>query len=665
MFLTAMYSLVLVHIGETIPSYFYDCVYQALLINYTATKIYLLIDDSLLKEVRHHISMFNLDTFFKNKFPHTNLVEIIPLSVLNQSLAENENYQDYLNVVKTFPCYSENTTFRDGFWVSTTTRFFYIEAFMKKFGVDNVFHIENDVTVYETFDEIVKRCKITDQDYCYMVQDAPGRVVPSVLYFPKLTCIQDMTKFISGTARIYAEKGLFVNDMEILGQYITKNTLPIFPNDNRLFFDGAAIGQYLGGVDHRNLLIDESKIQTVEQGLSREEMLLYNEFDNPSVGFINERSIMKPNNYNYNSTLVYTDENTLPLKLYTTSSDDDDKLNQIANLHIHSKQLYQFCSVFDIKFADIITGDRVVNSCDFILTTPQIFHFHQNISKFTKNFDISKIIIIKDLNNIKFELLNEYFIKKCANTSNNTLKLFIYTHMLDAFVTNILPKLNNSLQYVLFLHNSDHSLNDKHTPLIESNIIKHIYAQNIDLSAVTNKVSTLPIGIANAMWPHGNLLTLYDVMRSTYKNKKKNSIYININTGTYGYRQNILDAITKNGSFQVCNNKGHREYLEELASHYFCLCVRGNGLDTHRFWESLYLGVIPVIVNNTSTDNENFIKYLRCSEIPFIEISEDDLDKAFAKYNNEYFNKELYNKMINTSNSSIQNLRALKMSHYM
>ena len=40
---------------------------------------------------------------------------------------------------------------------------------------------------------------------------------------------------------------------------------------------------------------------------------------------------------------------------------------------------------------------------------------------------------------------------------------------------------------------------------------------------------------------------------------------------------------------------GYEAYVNELASHHFCICPPGNGLDCHRIWECLYLGVIPII----------------------------------------------------------------------
>ena len=37
-----------------------------------------------------------------------------------------------------------------------------------------------------------------------------------------------------------------------------------------------------------------------------------------------------------------------------------------------------------------------------------------------------------------------------------------------------------------------------------------------------------------------------------------------------------------------------KQYIRELQEHKFCLCPQGNGPDSYRFWECLYLGIIPV-----------------------------------------------------------------------
>jgi hypothetical protein len=40
---------------------------------------------------------------------------------------------------------------------------------------------------------------------------------------------------------------------------------------------------------------------------------------------------------------------------------------------------------------------------------------------------------------------------------------------------------------------------------------------------------------------------------------------------------------------------GRLAYLQSIRKHSFVLCPRGNGRDTHRLWETLYLGAIPIV----------------------------------------------------------------------
>ena len=266
-------------------------------------------------------------------------------------------------------------------------------------------------------------------------------------------------------------------------------------------------------------------------------------------------------------------------------------------------------------------------------------------------------------------MLNSYFLEHCKKNNTLIVKIFLYTHILTPFINGILPFLNKGLKYVLYIHNSDHSFTNEYQKLIKSDVIKKIYTQNIDIDIdkkedPNDKITLLPIGIANSMWKHGDLLELYKIMSSCYKTKKEKDIYVNINPNTYSYRKDILDKIVEKDSFTLSTSKPYKEYLKELSRHYFCLCIRGNGIDTHRFWESLYLGVIPVIINNKTTKCENFVKYLNRLQIPFYEIKNDDLDVAFTKYTKSYFNRSLYKSIIKKNGESIFNIDSLKVQYY-
>ena len=39
-------------------------------------------------------------------------------------------------------------------------------------------------------------------------------------------------------------------------------------------------------------------------------------------------------------------------------------------------------------------------------------------------------------------------------------------------------------------------------------------------------------------------------------------------------------------------------YSKTVAAHKFVVSPRGNGIDTHRFWEAVYLGAVPIVLHS-------------------------------------------------------------------
>ena len=252
-------SLVYIHIGTNLPEYIYDSLYQTLLISEYKTKIYIIIDDSLIETFNNEISKFNHHIYFKSEYLFQNIIQIIPLSLLDIKLNENITFNNYKNIITNK--FSNLAEFRNGFWVSTTARFYYISSLMEMFNLKNVFHIENDIMLYESPNNIYKYiCNYfqkTSIDKICMIQDAPNRTIPSILYFPDSQNLSELTKYITNELEFSSS---FINDMNILGTFPDKYTFPILPNQitkqtnqKNIIFDGAAIGQYLGGVDYKNL----------------------------------------------------------------------------------------------------------------------------------------------------------------------------------------------------------------------------------------------------------------------------------------------------------------------------------------------------------------------------------------------------------------------------
>lgn len=630
-----MLNIVLVHIGDTIPDYLYDCIYQCLLINQNSCKIYVIINDDCIYDFNSQLSNMNIDLFFDSTNDPRTSISTIPISILDKQLSNITHWSEYTNTIHRFDHQRE---FRNGFWIHTTSRFFYIEALMTLYNISSVFHIENDIMMYQSFVDI--HSQLPRSQIC-MVQDSPNRVIPSILFFPTSNSITELNCFITTET---SNSNYLKNDMELLGSFDNKYTFPIFPSQSTFLYDGAAIGQYLGGIDVRNLCNTNSP-ESIE-------ML---NFVNPSIGFINETSDFKPNLFKYDYIDYKLPNVIVHLKKPVCITNEPNVYTNIANLHIHSKQLYQFSSVFNIKFSDIITGDRIVSLCDFVISTNDIYNYHKNIDKYAKD-----IINIKDWDNVNVDLLNIFFNEFCSKHNTATIKLFVYTHILSQFQQKILKYLDPLISFVLYTHNSDHSFNDSFQDLLQDDKIKHVYAQNIDYSFESTKLTLLPIGIANSMWEHGDLQPLYSIMKSNFKKPKQKDLYVNINPNTFDYRNTLLNTILKTKCWEISEPKPYIEYLKDLSLHRFSLCIRGNGIDTHRFWESLYLGVIPVVVDNSKTNICNFLKYVKKQDIPCIVIKDED-DYKICK---NKFDDTLYKKVLKFTSKSLYNINSLKLKTY-
>ena len=206
-----------------------------------------------------------------------------------------------------------NKQFRNGFWYYCSLRLFILYEYIKKHNLVNCVHIENDVMIYENFDKINfnnvnKLCVPFDNNY---------RAIPSIMYIPNYNSLEWLIDNYNFNMNDMVNIGRMNDDLvEKLPIYIniyTDNRKSLVENFDKynVIFDAAAIGQYLGGVDERNINGD-------------------------TRGFINNDSYVK---YNENSFFWIKSENNLLFRPYIKISE---KYIQIINLHIHSKKLINF-----------------------------------------------------------------------------------------------------------------------------------------------------------------------------------------------------------------------------------------------------------------------------------------------------------------------------------
>ena len=88
----------------------------------------------------------------------------------------------------------------------------------------------------------------------------------------------------------------------------------------------------------------------------------------------------------------------------------------------------------------------------------------------------------------------------------------------------------------------------------------------------------------------------------------------------------------------ICSTRNNEmsNLRSHLSKHKFCISPRGRGVDCHRHWECLYLGVIPII--EKSPEMKDF------ADLPILYV--DNYHKINVKYLNqiyEEFQKKTFN----------------------
>jgi hypothetical protein len=254
----------------------------------------------------HNLQKFGLlITIICDKEFMENFILFKDINLVDSSILDIENFNKNNKL---------DNTFRSGFWTLASKRLFYLYSYMKQFNKENIFHIENDVMIYHNLENL-----IPDQTKIWLTMDNINRCIPGIIFIPNYKLL----------ALLISNYNYSLNDMENMALFYWKNknicdTFPIiiknkdyscndiYTENNSKFegiFDAAAIGQYLGGVDPRNI-------------------------PGNTKGFINETCVVNYSKYKFIWKLI----NNLKIPFIQIENKD----YPIYNLHIHSKNLKEF-----------------------------------------------------------------------------------------------------------------------------------------------------------------------------------------------------------------------------------------------------------------------------------------------------------------------------------
>jgi hypothetical protein len=198
----------------------------------------------------------------------------------------------------------------------------------------------------------------------------------------------------------------------------------------------------------------------------------------------------------------------------------------------------------------------------------------------------------------------------------------------------------SSIRRISIMGHSDHHVEDSD-------------CENFDLIFCVNKNTTnpkvygLPLGLPNdcndlpILGVYGDKKMVIDISKE--ERIKKNLAYINFSKSTFPEeRGKILQEFSSEEWVHIgipdSTSEGRKKYLRDLKESKFCFCPRGNGIDTHRFWESLYMGCYPIAKYYPAHDF--------CYDLPVLfvdewdEINQELLDRKWEEFSLRDWNYE-------------------------
>jgi hypothetical protein len=229
--------------------------------------------------------------------------------------------------------------------------------------------------------------------------------------------------------------------------------------------------------------------------------------------------------------------------------------------------------------------------------------------------------------------------EKFRELSDNHKIYYCDTHDVNRFFETI----NFTHDFILISHNSDGKITNNPTREFDADSkkipknLKKWYGQNVCVS--DERIISLPIGLENSMWFREIGKINQMVEKSKTDKNIKNLLYVNHNILTNPQERTEPYQLFQNKDYVKCvngfNGMDFQSYLDDIYNHEFVLCPEGNGTDTHRTWECLYLGTIPIEKRNTN--NSYYSDLPICFVDKWDEINEDFLKKEYNRIKNTIF----------------------------
>lgn len=192
----------------------------------------------------------------------------------------------------------------------------------------------------------------------------------------------------------------------------------------------------------------------------------------------------------------------------------------------------------------------------------------------------------------KYNLCPRYDQLFDINLLNEDDLLFLNLDYYEQFTNFVISNRINK-KFTLITHNSDRDFTKDMFTIFE-NHIKHIFA--INCTYQHNKITKIPLGF------NDQSTEILDKKDFSFK-EKQNLIYMNFKIHHHIDRKKCFDYFNQfNWVDKDQAILSYSDFYDKLNTYKYCISPRGTGIDTHRLYESLLFGVLPIVKKSELDD---------------------------------------------------------------
>ena len=255
------------------------------------------------------------------------------------------------------------------------------------------------------------------------------------------------------------------------------------------------------------------------------------------------------------------------------------------------------------------------------------FHYY---GQWSKNENMSRLVSFFQFNYINSD-------------RNNQNHLNVTKYNKGKLSRNVIPWLLFRNRHILVIGRSDTHLEIQDQMALRQFGVQYIFSMNID--PITDFSVAIPLGLTNQTSESKKHLLFgnqshFEAAYSIAPTRPgfNGSIYANFSIETAIEHRLPLHIFAKSLSSVVSDepsftSAGRVKYLAQLRTCNFVLAPRGNGLDTHRLWETLLMGGIPIVLRDPGLNS-------LLSNLPVVQV--DD----WAEIADKHMLKEEWNRIM-------------------